>query len=756
MAQLGEQLAMVLRSGRAVMRMTPKRASQEQASGADELASPNAPMSPGQTDFGAGGQASSPPARFLRRMRTALARVGGGGRPAESVGPASLNFLDVTPERPRRPPEQARLSDVDLQAGASGQILQALHRLAQEVQQVRAEVKEGRAEMEKWRAEMEKTVRTVAQNEAQLRTQILGTAEGLVRVEQKLQEEVAQMCAKLEMMQNEQEKKKGNEEELLKALVREYVEKLAQQLEEKEDAKLQGYQQALEEWLEERMCREIERQKRSQFKLTITGRVDKFLHVAETLQTQVTTVLEKCEKLAEQLRQYETPLKFDDQWPQLEQEGPEQGQPTQKQREAPAELRYETEKLADNDQVEAQEEPTLDVAEVAADAQEMRYEAEKLADNELGDKAASWQTQYQREKSEVSEGTDSCRGSNEGEPSGVAADTQEEPKLDAADAQGVPMLDLNQSEKNEATADAHMVGSRRSTLPYGDRNEHEMIEGRPVYERTKVSEALADASGGSGTEGGMVLELRDTAGVVRDIQVRVDASTSVSQVRTAASHELRRRGVHSKLVSKLLFSGIFLKDDDIVRTTLLAAISRVGSKGLDARPVVHMLLAATSRTPKSILTCLPDGDQEEHETTEFSVKPSSGVGRHTYNGSVSRSTFVISEPTDKNNVHENDAGGSGLSSGGFGASSAAPPSAPAVSGSFAFVVQDEGLDEKESDSDIVIRLQESKLDVQDEAAAAQADAIFDRKADAIVARVAAKLRAEMTQLLSLSQGVAVA
>jgi hypothetical protein len=449
-------------------------------------------------------------------MRTALARVGGGGRPAESVGPASLNFLDVTPERPRRPPEQARLSDVDLQAGASGQILQALHRLAQEVQQVRAEVKEGRAEMEKWRAEMEKTVRTVAQNEAQLRTQILGTAEGLVRVEQKLQEEVAQMCAKLEMMQNEQEKKKGNEEEWLKALVREHVEKLAPQLEEKEVARLQEYQQSLEEWLEERMCREIERQKRGQkeFKLTIAGKVDKFIH---ELQEEVTTVLEKCEKLAEQLRQYETPLKFDDQWPQLEQEGPEQGQPTQKQREAPAELRYETEKLADNDQVEAQEEPTLDVAEVAADAQEMRYEAEKLADNELGDKAASWQTQYQREKSEVSEGTDSCRGPNEGEPSGVAADTQEEPKLDAADAQGVPMLDLNQSEKNEATADAHMVGSRRSTLLYGD--------------------------------------------------------------------------------------------------------------------------------------------QEEHETTEFSVKPSSGVGRHTSNGSVSRSTFVLSETSDKNDVHENDAGG---------------------------------------------------------------------------------------------------
>ena len=257
MAQLGEQLAMVLRSGRELMRMTPKRASQEQASGADELASPNAPMSPGQADFGA--QPTPSPTRvLLRRMHAALARVGGGGKtPTESGGPASLNFLDVTPERPRRP-EQARLSDVDLQAGASGQILQALHRLAQEVQQVRAEVKEGRAEMEKWRAEMEKTVRTVAQNEAQLRTQILGTAEGLVRVEQQLQEGGAQMCAKLEMMQNEQEKKKGNEEEWLKALVREHVEKLAPQLEEKEVARLQEYQQSLEEWLEERMCREIE------------------------------------------------------------------------------------------------------------------------------------------------------------------------------------------------------------------------------------------------------------------------------------------------------------------------------------------------------------------------------------------------------------------------------------------------------------------------------------------------------------------
>ena len=93
------------------------------------------------------------------------------------------------------------------------------------------------------------------------------------------------MCAKLEMMQNEQEKKKGNEEEWLNALVREHVEKLAQQLEE-EDAKLQGYQQSLEEWL---------KRGQREFKRTITEKVDEFIHASET---KVTTVLEKCEEVA--------------------------------------------------------------------------------------------------------------------------------------------------------------------------------------------------------------------------------------------------------------------------------------------------------------------------------------------------------------------------------------------------------------------------------------------------------------------------
>ena len=180
MAQLGEQLAMVLRSGRAVMRMTPKRASQEQASGADELASPNAPMSPGQADFGAVGQPNPSPVRvLLRRMHAALARVGGGGKtPTESGGPASLNFQDVTPERPRRP-AQARLSDVDLQAGASAQILKELQRIIAsqerieghftalhaevkaEVQEMRAEVTTVKAEVQQVRAEVTAEVQQV-------------------------------------------------------------------------------------------------------------------------------------------------------------------------------------------------------------------------------------------------------------------------------------------------------------------------------------------------------------------------------------------------------------------------------------------------------------------------------------------------------------------------------------------------------------------------------------------------------------------
>ena len=126
--------------------------------------------------------------------------------------------------------------------------------------------------------------------------------------------------------------------------------------------------------------------------------VDKLTQESET---KVTIVLKICEQVVEQLRMYETQLKIAEQQlgPELDTEKQEQGQPLQKQREAPEEL---------------------------------RYEAEKLVDNNLGDKAASWQTQYQREKIEVSEGTDSLRGPNEGDPNGVEADTQEEPTIDGA------------------------------------------------------------------------------------------------------------------------------------------------------------------------------------------------------------------------------------------------------------------------------------------------------------------------------------
>jgi hypothetical protein len=615
MAQLGEQLAratgQVLRSGRMVIKaMTPKKKggrltsgspsappSQGQASVADELTSgfPNAPLSPGQANFGASGQTSGlpsvSPAQVLQQLRAALARVGRNGRtPEESVEPSSLTFQDVTPVRPRRP-EPARPSDVDSQADATcmEQILKELHHIIvsqermhaevtavkAEVQQMRtevtseaqlvraevsAEMQQVRAEVQVWRAELEKTVRTVELNEAELRTQILGAAAGLVHIEQKLQQEVAQMCAKLEMMQNEQEKKKGNEEERLNALVCERVEEFEQQLEEKEVARLQEHQQSLEEWL-----------KRSQREFTkkIAEKVDKLKQESET---KVTLVLEMCEQVAEQLRMYESQLKIAEQQlgPELDKGQREPGEP----------LNFNFGEVTGGVSASAGSSSVATGSLSPAgffksDApEELRYEAEKLADNDQGAMATSWRARYQREKIEV------------------AAEAQMEPTLDAADTQKEPALDLNQSEKNEATADAHMVGSRRSTLLYGNRNEHEMIEGRPVYESTKVSEALADASGGSGTEGGMVLALRDAAGAVQDVLVRVGARTSVSQVRAVALRELMRRGVHSKLVSKLLFSGIFLKDDDIVSTTLLAATSQVGSKGLDARPVVHMILAA--------------------------------------------------------------------------------------------------------------------------------------------------------------------
>jgi hypothetical protein len=492
--------------------ITPKKEGGRQTSG-----SPIAPPSPGQANFGAGRQTSgspivppssgqanfgaswqtsglpkvSPARVLLQQLQAALARVGRNGLTSEeSVEPSSLNFQDVTPVRPRRP-EPAWPSDVDSQADATGmeQILKELHRIIASQERLHAEVtaemQQVGTEVQVWSAELAKTVRTVELNEAELRTQILGTAAGLVHIEQKLQKEVAQMCAKLEMMQNEQEKKKVNEEERLNALVRERVEEFEQQLEEKEVARLQEHRQSLEEWLAERMCREFERQKRSQreFNKKMAEMVDKLKQESET---KVTIVLEMCEQVAEQLRMYESQLKIVEQQlgPELDKEKREQV-PLQQR---PSNFNFGEVIGGVSANAGSSRIATGSLSQSGffkSDApEELRHETEKLADNDQDDKVTSWRTQYQREKIEV------------------AADAQEEPTLDAAESQEEPALDLNQSEKNEATADAHMVGSRRSTLLYGDRNEHEMIEGRPVYESTKVSEALADASGGSGTEGG--------------------------------------------------------------------------------------------------------------------------------------------------------------------------------------------------------------------------------------------------------------
>ena len=587
--RLAQAAGQVLRSGKMVLKaMTPRKEG-------------GAPPSPGRADFGASGQASglpsASPARLLQRMQAALG-VGGNGR-QQSVEPSSFTFQDVTPVRPRRP-EAARPSDVDAQADATSkeQILKELHRMQERIEErfsaLHAEVTAVKAEVQQVRTEVTSEAQLVRAEVTaemqQLRAQVLGTAEGLVQIEQRLQREVAQMCAKLEMMQNEQEKKKGNEEERLNALVCKRVEEIEQQLQEHQQSleemvckrvdeiaqQLQEHQQSLEEWIEERMGQEFEQQERRQreFNKKIAAQVD---NLKQESASKVTNVLAKCEQMAERL----SPA----------------GSVTS---DAPEELRFEAEKLADNDKADGKTTSMLaqnqsetgeplnfnfggvtggvvtgslsPAGSVTSDApQELRYEAEKLADNDQDAMAASERAQSQREKI------------------GVAAEAQAEPTLDAADAQKEPALDLNQRGKNEAPAGAHMVGSRRIILLYGDRNEHGKIEGGQVYERTEVSEYVADADGGSGTEGGMVLVLRDAAGVVQDVLVRVGARTSVSQVRAVAIRELMRRGVHNKLVYKfyisltlsLQFSGRYLKDDDIIARYV---------EGLDARLVVHMPL----------------------------------------------------------------------------------------------------------------------------------------------------------------------
>jgi len=86
-----------------------------------------------------------------------------------------------------------------------------------------------------------------------------------------------------------------------------------------------------------------------------------------------------------------------------------------------------------------------------------------------------------------------------------------------------------------------------------------------------------------------------------------------------------------------------------VEPTLDAADAQ-GVPTLDLTQSKENVVAADTHKVSSRRSTLPYGDHDEHETTAFSVKPSSGVGRHTSNGSVSCATFVFSEPGDKNDV----------------------------------------------------------------------------------------------------------
>jgi hypothetical protein len=100
-------------------------------------------------------------------------------------------------------------------------------------------------------------------------------------------------------MQNEQEKKKGNKEECLRALVREHVMEFEQQRAEKVAARLQESQQqnegekqgAFEDCQAESIRTELESQKRSQREFKgIAETVDK---LKKDFETQVTVVLEE-------------------------------------------------------------------------------------------------------------------------------------------------------------------------------------------------------------------------------------------------------------------------------------------------------------------------------------------------------------------------------------------------------------------------------------------------------------------------------
>ena len=222
-----------------------------------------------------------------------------------------------------------------------------------------------------------------------------------------------------------------------------------------------------------------------------------------------------------------------------------------------------------------------------------------------------------------------------------------------------------------------------------------------------------------------VLVLRDMAGVVQDILVRVGASTSVSQVRTEASHELKRRGVHSEIVSKLIVPNgkelhsvgpYYLMQLAEAQTPLSFEIGElIAAEGLDEKEsdsdIVILLQDSTldAEREKDILM------RVSASSTGLQVRAGvlSELKRRGARKKLQRLCYLGKDLKDDDVV------------------GAVQKNAPSPWG-YAHTV-------------VCMCLAK---DTGDEAAAAQADAIF--------ARVAAKFRAEMAQLLSLSQEVAVA
>jgi hypothetical protein len=363
---------------------------------------------------------------------------------------------------------------------------------------------------------------------------------------------------------------------------------------------------------------------------------------------------------------YEPQLKIAEQQlgTELDKEKREQGQPPQKQREAPEELRYESEKLADND---------------------------------LGYKAASWQTQYQREKIEVSEGTDSCRGPNEGEPSWVAADTQGEPTLDAADAQGVPTIDLTQSEENKVAADTHKVRSSRSTLPYDDHEEHETTEfsvkpsfgvGRHTSNGSVSRYTLVFSEPSNKNDvhendaGGTEIAAVPAKSLPSSFRASTAAAGSSTGAASGGSSGFSLGATKSAAPVQPASATVKNSADGMSAANGQAASSELPSMADMFKPKPGEWDCPTCKTrnkPTATIRCMACEEAKPGAPAQAAVGGSAGGATFSFGTKAAAAASSSVAP----------AGGSGLSSGGFGASSAAPQSAPAVSGSFSFVAQDE-------------------------------------------------------------------